>query len=208
VNPAAPSDNELGDAKMTEARVPDHDIARMFVDRWSPRAYTDEEIPEATLLRFFEAARWAPSSANAQPWHYVYARRGGPGWDGILGAAGPGKIWAARAAALIVCCANTKLVIGDVEMTSPTHAFDTGAAWMSFALQASMDGWHTHGIASFDHSMMKAAIKVPETHVLLALVAIGRRGDPAALSDQLRALEFPNGRRPVSESVSVGTFPG
>jgi nitroreductase len=189
-------------------RVADHPINRIFLDRWSPRAFTDEAIDEATLMRFFEAARWAPSSSNVQPWHYVYALRGGPGWDAIYDAlSNTPKRWVHRAAAIVVCAAKTTMPLGGEERPSPTHAFDAGAAWMSFALQAAMEGWSTHGIASFDHAKMRAAIKAPETHTLFATVAVGRRGDPAMLDEDLRTMEFPKGRRPVADSVSVATFP-
>jgi nitroreductase len=189
-------------------RVADHPINRIFLDRWSPRAFTDEAIDEATLMRFFEAARWAPSSSNVQPWHYVYALRGGPGWDAIYdGLSSTPKRWVHRAAAIVVCASKRMMMVGEQEVLSPTHAFDAGAAWMSFALQAAMEGWSTHGIAGFDHAKVRAAIKAPEGYTLFAVVAVGRRGDPAMLDEDLRKLEFAKGRRPVGDSVSVGTFP-
>ena len=62
-------------------RTSDHEIDPLFLERWSPRAFTGEAIPEEELMRIFEAARWAPSSYNSQPWRFVYARRDTPHWE-------------------------------------------------------------------------------------------------------------------------------
>ena len=66
-------------------RIADFPIDSIFLDRWSPRAFTGEAIPEAELFSLFEAARWAPSSYNSQPWRFIYARRDTPAWERFLG---------------------------------------------------------------------------------------------------------------------------
>src|SRR5471032_1193058 len=71
-------------ALTANGRTADHDIEPMFLHRWSPRAFTGEQVPEAVLMSLFEAARWAPSAFNLQPWRFVYAKRGGPDWDRLL----------------------------------------------------------------------------------------------------------------------------
>jgi hypothetical protein len=87
----------------TDNRKADHPIDAMFIERWSPRAFTNEEIDEKTLLSFFEAARWAPSASNRQPWRFVYARRGTDRFPVLLDTLDEGnQRWAKNAAALLV----------------------------------------------------------------------------------------------------------
>src|SRR5580698_4825450 len=116
-------------------RIPDHEILPMFVERWSPRAMSGEPVSEAKLMRLFEAARWAPSSANAQPWRFAYARAGTPHFERFFNLlVEANRAWCARAGALILVVSKTK---NDAGNPLRTHSFDTGAAWMSLALQ----GW-------------------------------------------------------------------
>ena len=84
-------------------RVADYAIHPQFTDRWSPRAFTGEAIPEETLLSFFEAARWAPSAYNSQPWRFLYARRDTPNWERFLGLLNEfNRSWAQHASALVI----------------------------------------------------------------------------------------------------------
>jgi len=83
------------------ARTPDHPVEDIFVSRWSPRAFDRSEMPEADLKTILEAARWAPSAFNVQPWRFVYARRGEAGWDDLVGLLNPfNRDWAQHASAL------------------------------------------------------------------------------------------------------------
>ena len=162
------------------ARVPGHEIAELFHARWSPRAFTGEEIPEPTLLGLFEAARWAPSAMNAQPWRFVYARRGTPAFDRFLSALVPAnRAWAGRASALIgVLSARTMRLPGKEEaVPAPSHSFDAGAAWAQLALQAELWGWSTHAMGGFDREAARQVMAVPDDHVVEVIVAVGRRGD-------------------------------
>src|ERR1700712_1985503 len=123
---------------MTE-RAADYPIDRLFIDRWSPRAFTGEAISETELFSLFEAARWAPSSYNSQPWRFFYARRDTAHWDRFLDLLIPyNRSWAQHAAALIfVVSKSTMLPPGKTtEIPSHSHSFDAGAAWGSLALQA------------------------------------------------------------------------
>ena len=95
-------------------RTPDHAIDSIFLERWSPRAFTGEAVPEAELLRMFEAARWSPSSYNSQPWRFVYALRGTPEWEGFFDLLVPGnQKWAKDAGALVILVSNTRMKVGD-----------------------------------------------------------------------------------------------
>lgn len=190
-------------------RRADHDIEPLFLERWSPRAFTDEPIPDAVLFTCFEAARWAPSSMNAQPWRFLYAKRGSAAWPQFLDILQDRpRSWAHAAAALVVFAADTRLTIGEQDYASPTHAFDAGAAAQNFSLQANRLGWHTHGIASFQRDRIAAVLGIPERYVAYAVFAIGRLGDPASLPPELREREMPSGRRPLAESVMEGGWRG
>ena len=89
---------------------------------------------------------------------------------------------------------------------SHTHSFDTGAAWANLALQATMLGWHAHGMVGFDIPRAFAELNFPEGYWVEAAIAIGRKGDPATLPDRLRAREIPNSRNPIGEFCFEGTF--
>jgi len=190
-------------------RVPDHPVDRLFVERWSPRAFADEEIPRGELSVLFEAARWAPSSMNAQPWRFVYARRGTPAFARFVDLLNPrNQEWAVRSAALVAVVSRNLLDLPgkDAPVPSPTHSFDAGAAWAHLALQAHLRGWATHGMAGFDRERAQRELEVPSDHTIEAFVAIGRTGDPSVLPEWARAREVPSGRRPVAELVCEGSF--
>jgi hypothetical protein len=87
-----------------------------------------------------------------------------------------------------------------------SHSFDTGAAWASLAFQATLSGWHAHGIGGFDRAQARAALSIPDDHAIEAVIAIGRQGDKAVLSEALQAREAPNQRRPLSQLVADGRF--
>jgi nitroreductase len=193
-----------------EGRRADHPIDRIFLERWSPRAFTGEAMDEATLMTIFEAARWAPSSYNSQPWRFLYARRDTPDWARFFGLLVPGNQgWAAGAAVLIVAVSkNTMRPAGrDADTPSHSHSFDAGAAWENLALQATMLGWHAHGMVGFDMPRARTELNIPEAYRVEAAIAIGRRGDKSLLPEALAARETPNGRDPVSAFAYEGGFP-
>ncbi|MGA1288241.1 MAG: nitroreductase family protein [Rubrivivax sp.] len=193
----------------THTRLPDHPIDPMFTDRWSPRALTAEPIPEATLMALLEAAHWAPSSFNSQPWRFIWARRDTPAWAPLFETLNPvNQSWAQRASALVLMVSRTQWVPpGKTEPAAlGAHAFDTGAAWASLAFQAHLSGWQTHAIGGFDRDRARANLGIPADCAVHAVVAIGRRGDPAVLTDEQRAREQPNARHPLSTLAAEGRY--
>ncbi len=188
-------------------RRSDHPIDPMFIERWSPRAFTDETIPDDTLASCFEAARWAPSSMNAQPWRFIYSRRGSASWPTMLGLLLEfNRSWAQHAAALMVVAAKQTVVFNGKELPSPTHAFDAGAAWMQFALQAEKLGWHTHGMVGLDRDKAHLALEIPQSYSIIAAVAIGRMGDKSLLPPALQEREVVSGRVPIEQFAFEGKF--
>ena len=181
-----------------------HDVDRLFVDRWSPRAMSGEALTSAELLTLFEAARWAPSSMNHQPWRMLYARRDSDFWAAFLDLLLPGnRVWAQRAGALVVMLSRTRL---DDGRPCLTHSYDTGAAWENLALQASLKGLVAHGIQGFDYERTRRVLRVPEEFAIEAMAVLGKPGSPDDLPESLRAREQPNERRPLAQSICEGPF--
>ena len=195
---------------MTEInhRIADHPIHSIFLERWSPRAFTGEEISQEELLALFEAARWAPSASNIQPWRFVYARRGTEHFASMLETLDEGnQRWAKKASALVIVLSKTHRLTSAGEVRPAyTHAFDTGAAWFALALQAQLAGWHAHAMAGVDRDKAVRVLGVPEHHRVEAAVAIGRIADPSTLPDDLRERERPSQRKPIGEFVFEGRF--
>src|SRR5258708_22155554 len=130
--PQPPSWNPM--LKGSAKRVPTQPVDALFLDRWSSRAMSSEALSETELMTLFEAARWAPSCGNFQPWRFLYARRDTDFWPAFLELLVPGNLsWAQHAGALVLLISRTHLD-GDGK-PSVTHSYDTGAAWMSLALQ-------------------------------------------------------------------------
>ena len=190
--------------KGSEKRQADHPVERIFVDRWSPRAMSGDEISAADLLTLFEAARWAPSSGNNQPWRMLYASRSSRHWPLFFDLLVAGnKVWCAGAAALVVVVSKTTFENGK---PCRTHSYDSGAAWMSLALQGSMMGLVVHGMQGFDYERARVDLGIPEEFQVEAMAAIGRPGRIEDLPEQLQAREAPSERRPLTQSVCEGPF--
>jgi len=183
-------------------------IEPQFLKRHSPRAMSGAPVPRADLMRVMEAARWAPSSGNGQPWRFVMCERGGTGFDIVLAnLQGFNQVWAKNAAAFVVVCTETTRVDSDGKIQPRrTAAFDAGAAWMSMALQGKSMGLVMHGMEGFNHETLPALLKVPENIAVLAVVAIGLPGVVEDLPADKQAGEVPNQRRLTSESVVFNSF--
>ena len=194
----------LIDIRGRDFRRPDHDIQPFFVDRWSPRAMTGEEITREELARMFEAARWAMSSMNNQPWRFLYAFRNTPHWETFYNLLTPGnQAWCKDAAALLVVLSTTTF---DNGKTARTHSYDTGAAWYSFALQGVMMGLVVHGMQGFNYDRAKEDLGVPDGYQVEAMIAVGRPGEPDGLPQALQEREQPSQRRKVGEFAFEGGF--
>ena len=176
-----------------------------FLDRWSPRAMTGQSLQESELLTLMEAARWAPSCFNAQPWRFAYVANGSAGWQDLLATLVPGnQAWAARAGALIAVVSRTEFEHNGA--SAPTHAFDAGAAWMSLALQASAMGLVAHGMRGFDLQAARDCLRIPELYDLQAIIAVGYPGRVEDLADAYQERELPSSRKALAEIAFAGGF--
>jgi nitroreductase len=193
----------------TNPRKPEHHVEPLILDRWSPRAFTGEDIPESELMSLFEAARWAPSSYNSQPWRFLYARRGTAHWDKFLGLLNAfNQSWAKDASVLIILVSNSVMLPPGTDKAIPSHShsLDAGAAWENLALQATKSGWHAHGMVGFDIARAFAELDVPEGYRVEQAIAVGRKADKSKLPEGLQAREMPSDRLKVSEIAFEGGF--
>ena len=190
--------------KGSERRQAELPADRIFVDRWSPRAMSGEEISHEELLMLFEAARWAPSSMNNQPWRILYASRSSRYWQLFFDLlVESNKVWCANAAALLAIISKSTF---DNGKPCRTHSYDCGAAWMSMALQGSMMGLVVHGMQGFDYERARIELDIPEGFQVEAMAAIGRPGSREALPETLQSREIPSDRRPLTQICCEGPF--
>ncbi|MFB7249736.1 nitroreductase family protein [Microbacterium sp. NPDC056234] len=186
--------------RTAETAVPVLDI---LAQRWSPRAFDDAApIDEAKLAAALEAARWAPSANNTQPWRFIVARRGSDLHarihDGLLGF---NQVWAGNAAVLIVALAE----VADAQGTPLSHAqYDLGQAVAHLSVQAHADGLVVHQMSGFDRATLEQLPGVEARFVPTTVIALGEFGDLEALPEALQEREVaPRVRRALDETVLV-----
>lgn len=181
-------------------RSPEVEVDSIFLDRWSPRALAPTPLTPAQISTLFEAARWAPSCFNEQPWLFRYAVTAEERTRFAAALSVKNQLWAPQAPLLIYILARRTFARTGRENR---HAFfDAGAAWMALALQARRLGLFAHAMAGFDREAAARLLEVDLCeYEILAAVAVGYYGDPSLLPDDLRSLENPNDRKPA-ESVA------
>jgi nitroreductase len=191
--------------EVKKTRNPTYEINPLIINRWSSRSFLKEEITDKDLFSLFEAARWAPSSSNSQPWRFIFARRNSIHWDRFFNLLGDfNKKWCADASTLVVIISRKTFENND--KPSITHQFDTGSAWENLALQAVSQGLVAHAMAGFDYEKARIELLVPDNFDVVAMVAIGKRGLKETLQSELQKLEIPNTRRPLTEIIMEGKF--
>ncbi len=191
--------------KQLTNRKSDYPISSFILNRWSPRAMTGEPITQDELFTLFEAARWAPSCYNNQPWIFIYGMKGTPEWDTLRELQVPfNQEWTKNSSALVLIVSRNNFYHND--KPSVTHSFDTGAAWMALALEGHEKGLVVHGMQGFDYEAAKKRLHIPEGYTVEAMIAIGKPAPKETLSPELQAKEVPSGRKPITEFVMKGTF--
>ena len=186
-------------------RKPEYQVDQLFLNRWSPRSMSGEEISKDVLFSLFEAARWAPSSGNNQPWRFLYASRNTDYWPVFFDLmTEQNKVWAKNAAVLIVVI--SKRTFDYNEKPARTHSYDAGAAWENLALQGSLKGLVIHGMQGFDYDKAKNDLNIPDLFQVEAMIALGMPGEKDNLPENLREREFPSPRKTLSEIVIEGNF--
>ena len=162
-------------------------------------------MTEEELLPLFEAARWAPSSYNNQPWIFIYAHRDTPEWKPIFDLMIEfNQSWTKNAAVLLVII--SKKTYYKNGKPSRTHSYDTGSAWMALALEGSSRGYVVHGMEGFDYDQAQKTLQIPDDYQVEAMAAIGKRAPKEKLPPELQARESPTPRLPVQQIIMKGRF--
>lgn len=175
-----------------------HAIHPLLASRWSPRSLLPEVLPADELDLLLEAARWAPSCFNAQPWDLIVAERGTPAFDAVLGAlTATNQVWARNAAVLIVVAAASHFAHDG--RPNRWGVYDAGAAGLSLCLQATALDLASHQMGGFDVEQVREATGLPASHTLCSVVAIGRPGPAGLLPEGLAARE----RAPRQRRASI-----
>jgi nitroreductase len=191
--------------KPAETQFPLHELLR---DRWSPVALTPRRIEPAVLGSLFEAARWAPSSFNEQPWCFFVATQDQPAeFAKLFGClVEANQAWAKQAYALVISC--TRLTFSRNDKPNRHAYHDVGSAMQNLLLQAQAHGIAGHAMAGFDLEATRRVLQVPATHDPVTAIALGYPVDDyAAVEAGLKQRDLaPRARKPLSECVYVGTF--
>jgi nitroreductase len=189
--------------EVSSHRSTGYDVNPLIMNRWSPRSFLDRDIPEEVLFSLFEAARWAPSASNEQPWRFIIARSQEERETFYSFIAEGNRLWCEKAPVLAVIISKSLTSNGK---PNRAHAFDTGTAWGYLALEAIRKGLMTHAMGGFDREQARKTLNVPEEFELHAVIAIGYRGNTESLPPELQEREKPSVRRPLSDSMFSGRF--
>lgn len=176
-------------------------VLDVILNRWSPRAYSNKQVPAEILKEVFEAARWAASSYNEQPWRFLVGRRGDETYKKILESLVEfNQGWAKSAPVLILSAAKKTFSHSGEANKFGLH--DTGAATAYIALQLTALGLHMHSMAGLDPDKARRAFNIPDDFEIGAATALGYLGDPETLPDQLKQQDTsPRQRKPQDEFV-------
>ena len=195
----------MQESEIQTNRTSEYSINPLILSRWSPRSMTGEELGDDDIMSLFEAARWAPSSFNNQPWRFIYAKRNTEHWDRLFNLlVDVNKTWAKNAALLAVVISRKNFEFN--EKPARTHQFDTGSAWENLALEASSRGIVAHGMQGFDYEKAKTELGIPADFEVMAMIAIGKRGSKENLPTELQDKEKPNDRKALKDIIMEGTY--
>lgn len=190
--------------KLAETRYPIHELLR---ERWSPRAFADRMVEPEKLRSLLEAARWAPSSFNEQPWSFIVATKEHPGeYERLLSCLVEGNVrWAQHAPVLMLSVAKLAF---ERNGKPNRHAFhDVGLAVENLVIQATVLGLAVHQMAGFHVDKARELFSIPDGHEPVAALVLGFPGDPAGLPEDLRERELaPRIRKPLESFVFTGQW--
>ena len=191
--------------EVIQNRKPEYEIHSLILGRWSPRSMTGGEISDEELMPLFEAARWAPSSYNSQPWKFIYAKRNTDDWQKFFNLLTENnKAWAKNAAVLIVLVSSKNFEHNN--KYSITHKFDAGAAWENLAIEGIRRGLAVHGMEGFDYEKARKELEIPDDYDVECMIAIGKRDVKENLPREIQAWETPSTRKPLKDIIMKGKF--
>jgi nitroreductase len=160
---------------------PAEGVLPVIHERWSARSFAQREVSPEALRKVFEAARWAASGGNGQPWRFVVGLKGSQTHEKIAGTlAGFNRAWAPKAPVLIL---GTALAVNARGAANTYALYDLGAASAYLTLQAAALGMTSHQMAGYDQEAARQALGIPEEYALGSVIALGYQGEPAELGD-------------------------
>jgi len=188
-----------------KARASEYPVNDFIKGRWSPRAMTGEAITKNELFSLFEAARWASSAYNEQPWRMLYAMRGSAEWPLFFNLMVEfNQSWAKDAGALVLFL--SRKVSSHNGSPLATHSFDCGSAWGNFALQGTSQNFVVHGMEGFDYERAKKDLGIPEFMQVEAMAAVGKPAPAEKLPPALKEKEVVSSRKPLEKTVAAGKW--
>jgi len=186
-------------------RVSDYPINKLILNRWSQRAMSGKMIKKEELYSLFEAARWAPSSYNNQPWRFIYSFKNTPEWHIFFNLLVEfNQEWCKNASILIVIISKKTFDFNN--KASRTHSFDSGAALQNLALQGFDMGLVVHAMEGFDYDKTKTSLEITDDYMVEAMCAIGKPGKKEDLAKKLQDREKPSERKPITDFIFEGKF--
>jgi nitroreductase len=179
-------------------------IDPLFLNRWSPRAYLAKPVAAQDLRAVLEAARWAPSCFNEQPWRFIVAQQP-QDLERLRGClTAKNRAWADRVPVLLVVISHPRFALD--QSPNRWHDFDAGTAWGYLALEAWRRGLAAHGMGGFSMKKVRETFGIPEDWGVHAVVALGYPGSKAQLPAELQETETPSTRRPLEQTWAEGKF--
>ena len=165
----------------------------------------EEELNDQDIMSLFEAARWAPSSFNNQPWRFIYAKRNTEHWERLFSLLADGnRTWAKNSALLVVVISRKNFEYN--KKPARTHQFDAGSAWENLALEAFSRGIVAHGMQGFDYDKARIDLEIPTDFEVMAMIAIGIKGPRENLPPELQEKEKLTDRKPLKDIVMEGIY--
>lgn len=186
---------------------PEHPIQELLARRWSPYAFSDRSVSDEDLRSVFEAARWAPSSYNEQPWRYIVATQGNPAeFERMLGCLVEGnQLWAKAAPVLAIGCTSLNFTASGKPNAAAVH--DLGLASANLTFEATSRGLFVHQMIGILPDRVREVYHVPDGVLPLTGLAIGYAAEADTLPDKLRLRDLAaRTRRPLAEFVYGGDW--
>ena|SRR5436190_12757477 len=187
-----------------KAAATDHDVHELIRKRWSPRAFdVSRLVPRTELMRLFEAARWAPSSGNEQPWRFIVVPRdeSSAPWRALTTSlTGTNPVWAVSAPVLIVTAVSRRFEQRDAD--NEMACYDAGQAVSLLVVQATAQGLSVRQMAGFRHDDVRAACGIPDGFDPIVVIAVGYAGDPEELAHE----KHREAERQPRRRKSIGDF--
>ena len=185
----------------------DHPILKLLAERWSPYGFEDRPVPEADLRSLFEAARWAASSYNEQPWYYLVAtKEDAPEFERLLGClVEANQAWAKTAPVLVLGVVSLQFARNKQDNRAAVH--DLGLAAGNLLVEATARGLWVHQMIGILPDKARQVYQIPEHFEAWTALAIGYKADPARMADALRERDLtPRQRKPLGKFVFAGKW--